>query len=397
VVITSSRQLVLCGDFGERCEDIPWPPNKHSHEEFEFRRILVDFCVNVKPDLTPIIFGEKIVDPVTRDHTSPSAPPFSIIDNALENLAFDATRNYTTWMHKVHQSGLQTATALVPHTEVRQNFQRYCDSFVSLPKIYETRRIYYNSDACWMAGDVVHWHSPSASDDHTPSLTKLCNMRDLYRLEDSPTDTPDITGAYSLSGLVEMEVFDLNGSNWTRYLFEDAEQVAYECNLRGQSYILPPVPGDGEVWREFDAKLSSLSQQFNVPVDELALVEEVERDHVRGTYEAPPPTFSDPPAKTIYFFVPQDANCEPFWSYNPFPWPDVAAVENARSERHSCVLFICTLKSRDRSIEVNAETGQGGVNDCINSGTRMSNEFYNDSCTVFGCHCRYPPRLPARL
>jgi len=248
-----------------------------------------------------------------------------------------------------------------------------------------------------MAGDVVRRHSPSASDDHTPSLTKLCNIRDLYRLEDSPIDTPDITGAYSFSGLVEMEVFDLNGSNWTRYLFENAEQVAYECNLGGQSYILPPVPGDGEVWSEFDAKLSSLSRQFNVPMDELALVEEVERDHVRGTYEAPPPTFSDPPAKTIYFFVPQDANCEPFWSYNPFPWPDVAAVENARSERHSCVLFICTLKSRDRSIEVNAETGREGVNDCINSGTRTSNEFYNDSCTVFGCHCRYPPRLPARL
>jgi len=138
--------------------------------------------------------------------------------DALDNLAFDATRNYTTWMHKVHQSGLQTATALVPHAEVRQNFQRYCDSFVSLPKTYETRRVYPDSDTCWMAGDVVRWHSPSASDDHTPSLTKLCNIRDLYRLEDSPTDAPDITGACSLSGLVEIEVLDLNGSNWTRHV-----------------------------------------------------------------------------------------------------------------------------------------------------------------------------------
>lgn len=70
----------------------------------------------------------------------------------------------------------------------------------------------------------------------------------------------------------------------------------------------------------------------------ICLVEEVERDHVHGTYEAPLPTFGEPPAKTIYFFVPQDVHREPFWSYNPFPWPDVAAVENARSERQVLAL-----------------------------------------------------------
>lgn len=136
-----------------------------------------------------------------------------------------------------------------------------------------------------------------------------------------------------------------------RYSFEDAEEVTYECNLKGQSYLLSRIIGNGELWPEFGAELPSLSRQFNVPVDELALgiypsrvaavpypeyclVAEVGRDYVFGTYKAPPPAFDDPPAKTIYFFVPREANCEPFWSCGPLPWSDVAAtIENTRSER----------------------------------------------------------------
>jgi hypothetical protein len=133
--------------------------------------------------------------------------------DTLDNLAFDALQNYSAWMRKVHQSGLQT---VVPEAELRQNVEQYCNRFLSLPKNYETRRIYANSDTRWMAGDVVHRHSPSTSNGRYISLASLCNIGNLYRLEDSPSDTPDITGAYSHSGLVEMEVSSPNGSKWTR-------------------------------------------------------------------------------------------------------------------------------------------------------------------------------------
>jgi hypothetical protein len=60
VVVTSSRRLVFNGDVGERCEDTPWPPNDQCQEGFEFHRLVIEFCVSVEPDTTPIIFGEKV-------------------------------------------------------------------------------------------------------------------------------------------------------------------------------------------------------------------------------------------------------------------------------------------------------------------------------------------------
>jgi hypothetical protein len=70
-----------------------------------------------------------------------------------------------------------------------------------------------------------------------------------------------------------------------------------------------------------------------VPALKGVLVVEAGRDYVFGAYKAPPPTFGDPPAKTIYLFVSQDANCEPFWSHNPCPWSDMDTVEHTQGER----------------------------------------------------------------
>lgn len=41
--------------------------------------------------------------------------------------------------------------------------------------------------------------------------------------------------------------------------------------MDGQSYLLPRVPGNADIWPQFRAKLPFLSQQFDVAVDELAL------------------------------------------------------------------------------------------------------------------------------
>ena len=145
-----------------------------------------------------------------------SGAEFTQAVDTLDNLAFDATHNYAAWMSKVDQARLQATKRLVPETEHRQDFQQYCDGFLSLPRNYETMCIYLDSNTHWSAGDVVHF--PTSSDGQYHSITKLCNIGDLYRWEDSPSDTPDITGAYSLSGLMEMEVSGLDGSRWTRHV-----------------------------------------------------------------------------------------------------------------------------------------------------------------------------------
>lgn len=143
-----------------------------------------------------------------------SGSEFTPAVDTLDNLAFDAVQNYPSWVRKVRQSGLQTMRGLIPEAKLRA--EQYCKYFLSLPKNYDARRIYSDSDTRWMAGDVVHRHSPSTSASRYTALSKLCNIGNLYRLEDSPLDTPDITGAYSHTNLVQMEVSSPNGSKWMR-------------------------------------------------------------------------------------------------------------------------------------------------------------------------------------
>ena len=57
--MASTGQLVFYCDLGEYCVETPWPRGD-IFEALEFRRVLVDFCVNLRPDSALSLLGEQV-------------------------------------------------------------------------------------------------------------------------------------------------------------------------------------------------------------------------------------------------------------------------------------------------------------------------------------------------